>query len=166
MRMMRTCARSFREKMATETANIHTWKTEHEGVEHEAQEKLAETAEVRDWMNTFLERFTPLFTFTTAQRRKLATALNLRVAVYRRGHQPWLEMACNLPGIEASWHAVPLHQAGEADYESLRLGWQAHPGEQGERLQDFETRSRNLLIPVLDEPPRVSEKVLKGAIHG
>lgn len=40
----------FREKMMTETASIRTWETERETVENEAREKLAETAEVRDWM--------------------------------------------------------------------------------------------------------------------
>lgn len=153
----------FHEKMVTETAHIRTWEAEREAVEHEATEKMAETAEVRDWMDTFLHRFTSLFTFSTAQRRKLATALHLRVAAYKPTHEPWIEMACDLPGIEASWHAERVRQAGEAAYLDLVAGWHAHMNEQGEALPDFETRSAKLLIPVRDAVSQVSERVLSKA---
>ena len=146
----------FRERMTSEMANTRTWESERETLEREANEKLAEIAEVRDLMDTFVKHFTSLFSFGTAQRRKLAMALNLQVVVYRKDHQPWITMACDLSGIEASWHAESLRQAGEMAYESLRLGWQVHPDGRGERLPDFETRSEKLRIPVLDEKPQVS----------
>lgn len=74
-------------------------------------------------------------------------------------------MACDLPGIEVSWHAEPLKTAGKDAYEFLLFGWHAHLNEQGERLPDVETRSGSLLVPVRDEPPQVSERVLRDAIY-
>jgi Recombinase/Recombinase zinc beta ribbon domain len=155
----------YQEKIAAETASIHTWEAEREAVEREASEKLAETAEVREAMDTFAKRFVPLMNYSTARRRKLAQLLHLRVAVYRQNHLPWIEMACDLPGIEASWHAEPLSKAGEEAYLTLGLGWGAHLNEQGEALPNFETRSPHLRIPIHDDPPQVSERVLKDAIN-
>lgn len=155
----------YQEKIATETASIRTWETEREAVEREASEKLAETEEVREAMDTFAKRLVPLMNYSIAQRRKLAQALNLRVAVYRQNHQPWIEMACDLPGIEASWHAEPLSKVGENGYLTLGLGWVAHLNAQGEALPNFETRSPQLRIPVHDHPPQLSERVLRDTIH-
>jgi hypothetical protein len=130
----------YKEKVATETANIRTWEQERKAVELEATETLAETAEVRDWMSEFMTRAVALGEYTTAQRRKLATALNLRVAVYKPDHEPWVEMACDLPGIEASWHAVP---SGQLESEEIA------------RSLGLPRRSPRLLVPILDETPRV-----------
>jgi hypothetical protein len=91
----------LREKLTTETANLRTLEAERESVEHEAGVTLAETQEMRDEMDAFLTRFQSLVRFSTAQRRKLAMALNQHVAVYCQNHLPWIEMVCDVLGIEA-----------------------------------------------------------------
>jgi hypothetical protein len=101
----------YKEKIVTETANIRTWENEGAAVEHEAQTRLADTVEVRGWLEAFLARALSFATFTVAQRRKLALTLRLRVAVSRSTHQPWFTMTGWLPDLEAPWHAVPLRVA-------------------------------------------------------
>jgi DNA invertase Pin-like site-specific DNA recombinase len=146
----------YKEKVATETASIRTWEQERKAIEAEAEETLAETAEVRDWMAEFLKRAGVLFDYNTAQRRKLARALNLRVAVYKPTHQPWIEMACDLPGIEWSWHAEPFAQ--------VRAKEEAIAQKAGQPLPNLAARSPRQLFPVPDVKPQVSERVRSDAI--
>jgi site-specific DNA recombinase len=168
----------YQGKIASETASIRTWQAERDKLAAEASERLADAAEVREALDNFADRFRTLHQYTTAQRRRLAQALHLRVAVYQTNHAPWIEMACDLPGIVATWHAVPLARLrqqgieGEMAYFHLWVGGENPPRSMADERADpahgFLTRSGKLLIPVLDtttdgKPPQVSERVLRQA---
>jgi hypothetical protein len=159
----------YQGKIASETASIRTWEAECDKLESEATAQAADTQEVRDVMDMFMERLLSMMQASTAQRRRLATALHLRVAVYTTNHAPWIEMACDLPGIAATWHAETLAslraQGKEGHMKQLALGLGWNRDAWGYPLPDFDTRSGKLLFPVRDtaDPPQVSERVLRQA---
>lgn len=156
----------YQEKLATEQANIRTWEAERAAVEAEATKHLAEMAEGRDVFAAILARADALGAFTVAQRRKLAVALNLRVNVFRPEHHPWFEMAGNLAGIEASWHAERLWRARtDPDWLGLALDFDDQRRAQvGETLLPPERRSPQLLVPLLDVPAQLSEGLVSETV--
>lgn len=146
----------FKEKAMTETASIRTWEQEKQSVEMEAADTLAETAEVRDWMSKFIVRAYEMGQFTREQQRKLAQAIGLRVTVYKPDHTPWIAMSSDLPGVEASWHAV---RAGDLPTEGL-LNMHMETAATSAGMPVPRKRDYRMLVPIADEVPVVPSSTI------
>jgi hypothetical protein len=97
-----------------EKTSIGTWQTEREAIEADAQVQRSEIDSVRSSLSRINLNVVQMLRASVAEKRKLVQALGVRVLVYQMEHEPWFELASDMPGLMMSWrsqrrrHAVPL----------------------------------------------------------
>jgi site-specific DNA recombinase len=95
------------ELATNEKASINTWKKERENIEEDAQAQRSEIDGVRSSLARTNSNVVRMLRASTKEKRRIVQALGIRVVVYRMDHDPWFELASDLPGLMMSWHWQP-----------------------------------------------------------
>ncbi|HEX9037704.1 MAG TPA: recombinase family protein [Ktedonobacterales bacterium] len=93
-----------------ESAHIRTWQKERDQIEHQTVAQQEELNALQAFIAQINSQVVHMLQATTEERRKLAEALSIRVAVYRIQHETWFEMTSAVPGLIASWHGQQRHR--------------------------------------------------------